>query len=163
MSKKHNNYAQQKKKGNIQPGCNCRDKFRCPLNGKYRTENIIYKCTSLNESNLKKIYLVLAEETFKTDRYYDHQQSCRNQKYSKSPTLSAHLWNIKRTSNEFIYLKWEILQQVASFSNISKRSLMLAWEVSYIEPDELLNKRAEIISKCRHQNKLLSIKLSSNN
>ena len=62
--KKHNNYAQQKKKGNIQPGCNCRDKFGCPLNGKYRTENIIYKCTSLNESNLKKVYLGLAEEEF---------------------------------------------------------------------------------------------------
>ena len=37
---------------------------------------------------------------------------------------------------------------------------MLAWDVEYIvrvypELDELLNKRTEVISKCRHQNKFL--------
>ena len=59
--KKHNNYIKQKNKGNIQLSCNCRDKLKFPLNGKCRTENIIYKCTSLTESNLKKVYLGLAE------------------------------------------------------------------------------------------------------
>ena len=48
----------------------------------------------------KKVYLGLAEGEFKTNRFYNHQQSFRNQKYSKSTTLSAHLWNIKRTSND---------------------------------------------------------------
>ena len=85
--KKHNNYVQQKNKGNIQLSCNCRDKLKCPLNGKCRTENIVYKCTSLTESNLKKVYLGLAEGEFKTNRFYNHQQSFRNQKYSKSTTL----------------------------------------------------------------------------
>ena len=40
--------------------CNYRDKLRCPLNGKCRTENI-YKCTSLTDNNFKKVYLGLAE------------------------------------------------------------------------------------------------------
>ena len=41
--------------------CNYRDKLRCPLNGKCRTENIISKCTSLTDNNYKKVYLGLAE------------------------------------------------------------------------------------------------------
>ena len=43
----------------MQLSCSCRDKMKCPLNGKCRTENIIYKCTSLPESNLEKVYLGL--------------------------------------------------------------------------------------------------------
>ena len=42
----------------MQLSCSCRDKMKCPLNGKCRTENI-YKCTSLPESNLEKVYLGL--------------------------------------------------------------------------------------------------------
>ena len=30
-----------KKKGNIQLNCNCRNKWKCPLNDKCRTENIM--------------------------------------------------------------------------------------------------------------------------
>ena len=37
--KNQNNYVQQKKKGNMQLSCNCRDILKCPLNGKCRTEN----------------------------------------------------------------------------------------------------------------------------
>ena len=56
----------------MQLSSNCRGKSKCPLNGKYRTENIIHKCTSLTESNLKRAYLGLAEGEFKTNRYYNH-------------------------------------------------------------------------------------------
>ena len=66
-----------------------------PLNGKCRTEYIIYKYSSLNESNLKKVYLGLMEEEFKTNRYHNHQQSFRKQKCSKSTYQPTY-----RTSKE---------------------------------------------------------------
>ena len=50
----------------MQLSCNCRDKFKCPLNGKCSEENVIHKCTSSIESDLKKVYLGLAEGEFKT-------------------------------------------------------------------------------------------------
>ena len=85
--KKHNNYVQQKNNDNIRLSCNCCDKLKCALNRKCRTENIIYKCTSLTESNLKKVYLGLAEGEFKTNRFYNHQQSFRN---LRSESLKKH-------------------------------------------------------------------------
>ena len=68
----------------------------------------------------------------------------------KTPHCQPTCGNIKRTSNERINLKWEILRQAAPSSNISKRCLLCLHEnlaISlYPEPDELLNKRAEMIS-----------------
>ena len=113
------------------------------------------------------IYLGLAEEEFKMSWYYDCQQSFRNQKHLKSTALSVHLWNIKRTSNECIDLKWEIVQQAAPYSNISKCCFLCLHEklvISlYQEPDDLLNRRREMISKCHHQNKFLLMNFNSNN
>ena len=45
--------------------CNCRNKNGCPLNGNCRTENVIYKCTSLTKSNVKKVYLGVSEGELK--------------------------------------------------------------------------------------------------
>ena len=146
----------------MQPSCNCCDKLKCLLNDKCRTENVyIY------------IYLGLAEEEFKMSWYYDCQQSFRNQRHLKSTALSVHLWNIKRTSSERIDLKWEIVQQAAPYSNISK-CLIQAYQSAvclheklvislYQEPDNLVNRRREMISKCHHQNKFLLMNFNSNN
>ena len=57
LIKKHNNVIQNKKNCN----CNCCDKNGCPLNGNYRTENVIYKCTSLIKIIVKKVYVGVAE------------------------------------------------------------------------------------------------------
>ena len=120
----------------------------------------------LSESNLKKVYFRLAEGEFKTNCFDNHKQSFSNQKYSKSTTLSAHLRNIKRKSNERIDLKWEILRQAAPYSNITKSSLLCLHEKLAISlcpnPEELLNKRTEMISKCRHQNKFLLMNFNPN-
>ena len=46
-----------------------------------------------------------------------------------------------------------------AYSNITKRCPLCLQEklaiISYEKPEELLNKRSELISKCRHQNKFL--------
>ena len=60
LIKKHNNLIQNKK-NKATCNCNCCDKNGCPLNGNYRTENVIYKCTSLIKIIVKKVYLGVAE------------------------------------------------------------------------------------------------------
>ena len=56
-------------------------------------------------------------------------------------------------------LKWSIVKRVPSYSNITKRCRLCLQEkfeiIKYPRPDELLNKRSELISKCRHANKYL--------
>ena len=37
--------------------CNCRKKEDCPLEGKCRTENIIYKCTASTSGHPDEVYL----------------------------------------------------------------------------------------------------------
>ena len=115
--KKHNNSIQNKKKKRTL-SCNCRDKNGCPLNGNCRTENVIYKCTSLTKNNVRKVYLGVTEGEFQKNWYYNHQQLFQNEDYKNSTTLSTYLWSIKSTSEEQnINLSWEI---IALCSNISK-------------------------------------------
>ena len=56
-------------------------------------------------------------------------------------------------------LNWSILKSVPANSIITKRCPLCLQEnlaiISYEKPEELLNKRSELISKCRHQNKFL--------
>ena len=50
---------------------NSRKKEDCPLEGKCRTENIIYKCIASTSGHPDKVYLGTAEGDFKK-RYYNH-------------------------------------------------------------------------------------------
>ena len=74
-------------------------------------------------------------------------------------TLSKYIWELKETSNSSPTLVWPIAKKVRPYSNISKRCLLCLHEklqiINYPQPDESLNKRSELISKCRHANKFL--------
>ena len=56
-------------------------------------------------------------------------------------------------------LKWSIVKSVPSYSNVTKTCLLCLHAkneiVNFAEQDHLLNKRSEVISKCRHVNKYL--------
>ena len=58
------------------------------------------------------------------------------------------------------------MRQAAPYSNISKRCLLCLHEklviALYPNPEELLNKRSEMVSKCRNLNKFLLMKFNSN-
>ena len=79
LIKKHSNFIQNKK-NKTTLSCNRRDKNGCPLNGNRRTENVIYKCTSLTKNNVKKVYLGVSEGKLKKNRYCNHQQPFQKQK-----------------------------------------------------------------------------------
>ena len=82
LIKKHSNFIQNKK-NKTTLSCNRRDKNGCPLNGNRRTENVIYKCTSLTKNNVKKVYLGVSEGKLKKNRYCNNQQPFQKQKLYK--------------------------------------------------------------------------------
>ena len=141
-----------------QLACKCRVKSDCPLNGDCRKESIVYKCTACTIRQLKKVYLGLTEREFKT-RYYKHSKSFRTKSYPNSTTLSSYVWEVKTDQNETPNLNWEIVRSVPAYSNITKRCMLCIYEklliATYPNQEELLNKRSELVSKCRHENRFL--------
>ena len=73
--------------------------------------------------------------------------------------IPKYIWELKETSNSSSALLWSIAKEVPPYSNIFKRCLLCLHEkleiINYLRPEELLNKRSELISRHRHANKFL--------
>ena len=63
-------------------------------------------------------------------------------------------------------LKWYTIKSVPGYSNISKRCMLYLHKeyeiLNYPDQEKLLNKRSELVSKCRHINKFLLSNYKSN-
>ena len=133
--------------------CNCRVKSKCPLNGQCQVTDILYKCNVLSPDKPNKV-----EGDFKK-QICNHRKSFNNEDSANDTTLSKYIWELKETSNSSPTLVWTIAKRVPPYSNISKKCLLCLHEkleiINYPRPEELLNKRSELVSKCRHDNKFL--------
>ena len=130
---------------------------KCSMEGNCQVNNVIYKC-DVTRPLLKKVYLGLAEGEWKSP-FYNHKLSFKHKRYSNKTILSSYMWHLKSVSSETPNLKWSILRCVPPYSNISKKCLLCLYEkleiVTYQNQKELLNKRSELLCKCRHANKFL--------
>ena len=75
--------------------------------------------------------------------------------YPNTTTLSSYVWEVKTKQNETLgnsSISTSILKS-------TKRCMLRLYEklliASYPNPEELLNKRSELVSKCRNANKFL--------
>ena len=145
--------------------CNCRKKYECPLDGKCRTENIVYKCVASVHRYPNKVYLGTAEGDFK-QRFYNHRMSFNYEGHSTDTTLSKYVWEVKRKLKIMPSLKWYIVISIPAYSNFPKKYQLCLQEkfeiLNYPNLNELLNKISELISKCRHVNKFLLSNYKSN-
>ena len=140
--------------------CNCRIKQECPLDGNCQTPSVIYKWQVTAPDLPTKVYIGLTEKSFKT-RFNSHMQSMRNAKYKNSTSLSTYVWNLK--DNGIIpSLKWSIVNTAKTYTN-GFRNCPLCLQEKYENKGELLNKRSELIAKCRHSNKFLLANYKSRN
>ena len=110
--------------------CNCLNKVNCPLEQKCLTTNIVYKAkvTSSNQNYREKVYFSSCETTFK-------------------------VWRIKN-SGHHPNVKWEMVKQCVPYNPQTKRCLLCLnekLEIAAYKEQNLLNKRNEIVSKCRQQ------------
>ena len=138
--------------------CNCRRKNDCPLNGECQTSSVIYKCIVTAPDVPTKAYIGLTEKEFKT-RWNNHKQSINNKKYKNSTSLSSHVWNIKEKHGVTPTLEWSIIKHAKSYTPNSRNCSLCLQEkfeiLFYPLKNELLNKRNELITKCRHMNKFM--------
>ena len=134
--------------------CNCRVKEDCPLQGACLTRSVVYKAKVKMDDD-EKTYTGLTEGTFK-QRYNNHQSTFRQRKYEKSTELSKYIWKLKDAKVPHT-ITWSIHRRATAYTCGSKRcNLCLAEKLAIISAarSSSLNRRSELVSKCRHENKL---------
>ena len=134
--------------------CNCNKKNVCPLEGKCEISSVIYQAEVISDNKDTKIYIGLTENAFKI-RMANHKQSFNNRGIANSTELSKCIWKLKDGNNAYD-IKWSILTSAAAYKNTTKIcDLCLTEKLCIINATKssLLNKRSELISKCRHENK----------
>ena len=134
--------------------CNCRSKSEpCPLNGQCLTSSVIYEAT-LKTDNMAHTYIGLTEGTFKT-RFNGHKQTFRHEKYRNSSEISKKVWELKDKGSNY-NLTWRVLQQAHAYKGGRGSCDLCASEKLHIlNNPSSLNKRTELVSKCRHARKFL--------
>ena len=149
------NVTQQTPTNNV-AGCNCLDGNNCPLDGNCLEKDILYlgvvKSDIRNYS--EKIYKGVCSTSFKY-RYANHKKSFNHEKYKKDTELSKEVWELK-DNNGNPDVTWNIFGKFSAYNPSSHRCnlcLNEKLEISIHNEDNLLNKRSEVISQCRHKNK----------
>ena len=135
-------------------GCNCR-KPPCPLDGKCKTTNLLYRGT-VKTANFTKHYVGLSSNSFK-ERYTGHKASFTHRAQANKTTLSNYIWNLRDKQTTYD-LEWSILNLAPSYSRKVRNCQLCLMEktlISLADPSTTLNKRNEIIAKCRHRDKVL--------
>ena len=104
----------------------------------------------------ERVYIGAAEN-FK-NRYRNHVKSFNNIRYKNDTELSKYLWALK-LDNKNYSIKWSILKKTSGYNKATKLCNLCTREkleiCLYKNKTSLLNKRNELISKCRHENKHL--------
>ena len=133
--------------------CNSRDKASCSTDGNYLQTFFVYQ-PQVDSANSRKYYLGTSEDEFKT-RYNNHTKSFRNKGHEKKTELSKYVWELKDKGEDFT-IKWSVAAKASPYICGSKRCDLCLTEkllIAKADPRTLLNKRSEIVSKCRHRNK----------
>ena len=65
--------------------CNCRKKHQCPLDGKWRAGNIVYKCVASVDGYPNKAYLGTAKDDFKQG-FYNNRMLFNDEDHSTNTT-----------------------------------------------------------------------------
>ena len=135
--------------------CNCRNP--CPMNqsGDCRLSNIVYKATVTEEnSDIRKEYIGISGTEFKI-RYANHKQSFTHEQKRDATSLSQHVWSLKDRNAPF-NITWSVVAKCAPYACGTRNcNLCISekFEILKCDPNVTLNKRNEIVGKCRHRAK----------
>ena len=117
-------------------------------------KNVIYHCKVTTADNATvSNYIGCTENTFKY-RLYKHRNSFKCKTKINSTELSKCVSEHKNNNTTPI-LEWSTMDQANPRGNGSKRCPLCLTEKFHIIYSKLsiLNKRSELVSKCRHENK----------
>ena len=137
--------------------CSCNRSNPCPLDGQCKTSCIVYKATvsvPAAPAEPTMVYYGLTEWDFKT-RYNNHKSSFKHATKRHDTELAKHMWALKDRglTGE---ITWEIAKRSTPYKCGTRRCDLCLSEkllIATADTSNLLNKRSELISTCRHKNK----------
>ena len=117
-------------------------------------------CT--RQRSIQELYIRLCKTEFKA-RFYNHNHSFNSDSKKNATELSKFIWSCK-DSGVNPAISWKIVCHATPYQHGGKVcNLCLAEKYAILtaNDDALLNKRTELINKCRHKNKykLINAKL----
>ena len=139
--------------------CNCNNRNRCPFNGECLTPASVYQGSILVPDADAEKYIGISEPVVKS-RWSDHMTSCGMVKYRTKSTLSKKWWALKDSGLEldrYKDTKFEILKKSVPYRAGGKKcDLCLSEKLLIMKNEkEVINKRDEFVSKCRHSQKFM--------
>ena len=148
-----------KNKKNDSDNCNCQDdpelevQEECPLDENCLEKEIVYQADvypadATKDTKPLTTYYGQTEKTFKK-RWTSHRFNFNH------TTLSTYVWKCRDEGFEPM-IKWSIKKRGHAFSSGSKKCDLCLTEktiILYSDKSCTLNKRDELMEKCRHKNK----------
>ena len=142
---------------NTEYGCNCNNTNECPLENECLTPRIVYRAGVTNtKTGEHKYYYGISDTPFKK-RYENHKTSLRHRSHLTASYLSKYYWKLV-DKGAVPMVKFSIAKRIngKTFTNTCNLSLSeKAFIIRSQDDKNMLNKRSEFISKCRHINRRL--------
>ena len=143
--------------------CNCINTSQWPLQQRCISNNILYQAnTPLDENSETKVYYGICKTTFEL-RHANHKKLFNHKNPKLDTGQSNEFWRIKDNKHN-ANITWEILGRHQAYNTSSKRcSLCLNEKLKIVlhRDNNMLNRRTEILNKCRHKNKYALISYDS--
>ena len=133
--------------------CDCNVKRNCPLNGNCMSECVVYNA-NVHGPTKTRTYHGVVGGMFKS-RYHVHNTSFRHRKYENDTELAKYVWKLHDKSDPY-NISWSVATKAHPYVCGSRKCDLCLSEKVLIaqgDPEVMLNKRDELISKCRHRNK----------
>ena len=123
--------------------------------------SIVYQATVTlenpeNSDNPENVYFGICEGSFKP-RYRNHLKSFNNRRYETDTELSEYIWKLKDRGMSYS-IKWDIKSRASPYKCGTNRCDLCVTEkviIARCNHKGLLNKRSELMNKCRHRNKFI--------
>ena len=123
------------------------------MDGNCQVQSVVYRAT-VETADCRRDYTGLTALTFK-ERFNGHQYSMRHRSHRNSTALSKYVWSLKDKNTDF-NIRWSVRRRATAYQNTTRMcNLCLAEKLEIIKADKKrsLNKRTELVSKCRHENR----------
>ena len=160
--KNHNNKIMKENSKKLDDSCNCRNQESCPMKGRNcRKANVIYEANIITDVETKTYIGLSSNELKKRIASHYTTINCKPenknyQKYTQSTELSKEIHRLK-SKNINYKVDWKIIASEAKARpGVDTCRLCLKEALLILQAnDKCINRRTELMNKCRHMSKFL--------
>ena len=134
--------------------CKCGGVDQCQLGGHCRVESIVYQATVTMEEEVKT-YVGQTKNSFKSRVALHHSD---NNCGRRRTGLNTYIIDMKRQGKEPISVHWNVVKRAKQRRRGDRLCQLCLSEKAHIlraDPRMTLNKRSELMQRCRHKDELM--------